>query len=222
LVAMLYVEGRLARGGLAIVGSRTPPQEAVDFAYELARRCGEPVISGLALGVDAAAHRGALAAGLPTVAFVGYGFGATYPPEHRELEREIIAAGGAVATECAPGTPVTDAALIRRDRLQAEHARAVVLIASELEGGAMHTVRFSRELGKPIYALNPQEERATLSQAYWGNLSALREGAVALPLDVDEALLIIRSADSTIASTRSANRASGSPKISGPDSTTSG
>jgi DNA processing protein len=185
--------GSLPRGGLAIVGSRTPPKEAEIFAFELARRCGEPVISGLARGIDAAAHRGALAAGLPTVAFVGYGFGATYPPEHRELEVQIIAAGGAVVTECEPGATVTPAALVRRDRLQAEHARALVLVASEIDGGAMHTVRFARELRKPIFVLLAQSR----SNRYAGNRFALGQGAIPLPLDVDEARAVLASNEPT-------------------------
>jgi DNA processing protein len=174
----------VAPGGLAIIGSRTPLPEAEAFAFELARRCGEQVIAGLALGVDAAAHRGALAAGIPTVAFVGYGLGATYPPEHRELEREIVAAGGAIVTDCAPGTPVCDDALILRDCRQAEYARAVVLVISERDGGAMHTVRFARQFGKPVYAVTYDAD---------GNRDALAKGAIPLPTDVDEALRIIHA-----------------------------
>ena len=90
--------------GIAIVGSRTPPPEAEAFAYGLARKLGEPIVSGLAPGIDAAAHRGALNAGIPTVAFVGYGFGATDPPEHADLERAIVAGGGAVAALLPAGT----------------------------------------------------------------------------------------------------------------------
>src|SRR5579863_2342425 len=105
---MLYLRGRLAEGGVAVIGSRTPPPQAAQFAYDLAFRLGLPIIAGLAPGIDAAAHRGALAAGIPTVAFVGYGFGCTDPPEHAGLEAAIITAGGAVATLEPPGTCISE------------------------------------------------------------------------------------------------------------------
>lgn len=188
----LYVFGVMPPSGIAIVGSRTPPSDARTFAYELARRLGEPVIAGLASGIDAAAHRGALAAGVPTVAFVGYGFGCTYPPENVDLERAIVSGGGAVATLLPPGTPVSQSALIDRDRLQAEHARAVVLICSELDGGAMHTMRFARDLARPRFAVTPPagEERSPL---WAGNPPAIAQGARPIPLDVGASLTLLTS-----------------------------
>jgi len=169
---------------VAIVGSRTPPPSAVAFAYRLAYVFDEPIISGLAPGIDAAAHRGALAAGRPTVAFVAYGFGCTDPPEHRDLENEIVARGGAVATLLPPGTPISDAARIERDRLQAERARAVILVCSEIGGGALHAMRFARELGKPRFAVRPPAH----SDAAWeGNRHCIDDGATPLPFDVEAA-----------------------------------
>jgi DNA processing protein len=187
---LLYVLGSMPVRGVAIVGSRTPPPAAERLAYMLAYRLREPVIAGLAMGIDAAAHRGALAAGAATLAFVGYGFGRTYPPEHRRLERAIVDGGGAIATLVAPGTPVSEKALIERDRLQAEHARAVVLICSELGGGAMHTMRFARQLGVPRFTVWPPESEK--DAAPWaGNVQALSEGATPLPLDADAGARIL-------------------------------
>jgi DNA processing protein len=188
----LHVRGTLPTRGMAIVGSRTPPAEAETFAYELARKLGEPIVSGLAPGIDVAAHRGALRAGVPTVAFVGYGFGATEPPEHVELESAIVAGGGAVATLLAPGTPVSPESSIERDRLQVEHARAVVLICSEIGGGAMHTMRFAKELAKPRFAIMPPEEMK-LRPEWAGNLACIAEGATPLPLDLTAAVDLLRS-----------------------------
>src|SRR5262249_21668510 len=147
----LCVRGTIPSGGIAIVGSRTPPAPAAAFARELAAKCDTPVVSGLALGIDAAAHMGAIEAGLPTIAYVGTGLGMTYPPEHRALEDEIIAHGGAVASERLPDEPVTKSSLMHRDRLQAAHARATVLVASEIDGGAMQTMRFAKELHRPRF-----------------------------------------------------------------------
>lgn len=124
------------------------------------------------------------------MAFVGYGFGATYPPENVELEREILRAGGAIATLRAPGQAVSEKSLIERDRLQAEHAAAVVLVASELAGGAMHTMRFAAQLGRLRFAVAPPNQSQG-DVAWAGNVRALADGAVPLPLDVNEALRII-------------------------------
>jgi DNA processing protein len=187
----LYVRGRLPSRGVAIVGSRTPPPQAAALAYDLALRIGEPVVAGLALGIDAAAHRGALAAGTPTVAFVAYGFGATDPPELAELEEAIVKGGGAVATLLPPGTRVSEESRIARDRLQAEHARAVVLICSEIDGGALHTMQFARELRRARFAIAPPAD-ASGSPAWAGNLKCIAEGATPLPLEVDAALAGVR------------------------------
>ncbi len=187
----MYVRGRLPQGGVAIVGSRTPPPEAAAFAYELAFRLGEPVVAGLALGIDAVAHRGALAAGVPTVAFVGYGFGMTYPPENAALEEEIVRGGGAIATLLHPGTPVSEGALIERDRLQAEHSRAVVLVCTEIGGGAMHTMDFARELGRPRFVVTPPDGAENLPE-WAGNLACIAGRATPLPFDVGAALRVLK------------------------------
>ncbi len=186
----LYIRGRVPATGIAVIGSRTPPVEAEAFAYRLAFELREPVIAGLAPGIDAAAHRGALAAGVATVAFVGYGFGRTDPPEHEALELAIVDAGGAVATLVAPGAPATAESLVARDRLQAQLARAVVLISSERVGGAAHTMRFAAELGRARFAVAAPE--GTDPSEPWGlNRLCLAEGAIPLPFDPSGAMAII-------------------------------
>jgi DNA processing protein len=187
----LYVRGALPAGGVAIVGSRRPPPAAAAFAYALAFELHEPIVAGLALGIDTAAHRGALAAGTPTVAFVGYGFGRTYPPENADLEEAIVRAGGAVATPRPPGTPVSDAALIERDRLQAEHASAVVLVCTEIDGGTMHTMRFAHELGRTRWTVIPPVAESDSPQ-WAGNLACIADGATPLPFDVPAAVALLK------------------------------
>jgi DNA processing protein len=188
---VLYVRGTLPHDGVAIIGSRTPPRDAAAFAYQLASRLREPIVAGLALGIDAAAHRGALAARMPTVAFVGYGFGCTYPPEHVVLEHAILSGGGAIATLCPPGTPVSDQALIERDRLQAEHARAVVLICGEMDGGAMHSMQFAAELRRPRFAVTPPASSESAPE-WAGNLRCFEDGATPLPFDIEAAVVMLR------------------------------
>lgn len=185
----LIVRGALSAGtsgpaGIAIVGTRQADDETRSFARELAMRLAGPIVSGLARGIDAAAHEGALAAGTPTIAYVGNGLGATHPPEHRDLEERIVVAGGAILSERLPDEPVASWALVKRDRLQAAHARAIALVQSEADGGAMHAMHCARELGRERFALDPPNR---MEEAYGGNARALAEGATALPWDVDEA-----------------------------------
>ncbi len=186
--AFLFVRGTLPDAGIAIVGSRTPTPAATAFAREFAAKCGAPVISGLALGIDAAAHLGAMEAGLPTMAYVGTGLGITYPPQHQALEDEIVTRGGAVASERLPDEPVSKSSLVHRDRLQAAHARATVLVASEADGGAMQTMRFAKELGRPRFVVD-----ASGAPEYAGNVQARGDGAVPIPFSVDAALKEMRS-----------------------------
>ena len=191
-VARLYVRGHLPAGGIAVIGSRTPPPAAAEFAYELSYRLREPIVAGLAPGIDEAAHRGALDAGVPTVAFVGYGFGCTDPPEFRELEDAIVAAGGAIATLLPPGTRVSTRSRIARDRLQAEHAHAVVLVCSETGGGAMYTMRFAQELETQRFAVQPPPR--CVDPVWDGNRRCIDAGATALPFNVGEAVVMLGSA----------------------------
>jgi DNA processing protein len=190
--AFLTVRGAFdARGpaGTAIVGSRTASPEGVAFAHALAGRVAAPIVSGLALGIDAAAHEGALAAGAATLAYVGTGLGATYPPEHAALEERIVAGGGAVLSELLPGETVTPWSLVRRDRLQAAHAVAVVLVESELGGGAMHTLAAARKLGRATFVLEPRD-----GSGFGGNARARDEGSTVLPWNPEEALRSIAEA----------------------------
>ncbi len=182
----LTFRGTLPEGGVAVIGTRDADATARAFAYALGRELRVPVVSGLARGIDTAAHRGALAAGTPTIAYVGTGLGVVYPPENAELAEEIVRAGGALASERLPRERVTTWALVRRDRLQAAHAAVTVLIASEPDGGAMHTMRFARELERPRFALAPGR-----CANDGGNVRALEDGAVALPWDAGEAARLI-------------------------------
>ncbi len=173
------------RAGTAIVGTREADGRALDAARALGQSVPGPIVSGLARGIDAAAHEGALAAGTPTYAYVGTGLGVTYPPEHAELEARIVAAGGAILSEYLPDEAVTRWSLVRRDRLQAAHAAAVVLVQSEADGGAMHALAAARRLERPRFAFEaPAGEGMT---RYAGNVRAIAEGAVALPWDLARA-----------------------------------
>jgi DNA processing protein len=187
--AVLWVRGTLPSGCIAIVGSRYAGERALHFAFDLAAALGAPVVSGLAHGVDSAAHRGALAGGVPTLAYVGTGIDRTYPYDRRDLEAQIVGAGGGIASEQAAGAGATRWTLMRRDRLQAAHAFATVLIVTEATGGAMETLRFARRLSRPRYALS-----ACAGEPCDGNALAIAEGAIPLPWNVERACeLIVQS-----------------------------
>jgi len=170
------------REGTAIVGAHEADDEALLAARTLALRATPPIVSGLARGIDAAAHEGALHAGRATYAYVGTGLGTTYPPEHASLADRIVAAGGAILSEMLPDETVSRWSLVRRDRLQAAHAASLVLVASERDGGAMHALRTARMLGRPRFTMAPRA-----GTRYDGNRVAIAEGAAALPWDLPHA-----------------------------------
>ncbi len=180
--AFLCARGIMPLGGVAIVGSRDATDAGCRFAFDLARALDCAVVSGLARGIDAAAHRGALAGGRPQIAYVATGVAQTYPPEHAELAEQIVAGGGAIASERLPDETAAAWAFVRRDRLQAAHAAAVVLVESDAGGGAMHTLRFARELGRPRFALRGEQT---------GNTLAVATGATPLPADIAAAVTAI-------------------------------
>ena len=155
---VLYVRGNIAllhRRGLAIVGSRnaTPQgmQTAEAFGKALAGR-GLSIVSGLALGIDAAAHRGALAAGGDTVAVIGTGADRIYPARNRELAL-AIAEQGAIVSEFPLGTPVMAANFPRRNRIISGLSRGVLVVEAAPESGSLITARLAAEQGREVFAI---------------------------------------------------------------------
>lgn len=155
---VLYVRGNpdlLKRPGLAVVGSRnaTPQglQTAESFARTLADR-GLCIVSGLALGIDAAAHRGALAAGGDTVAVIGTGADRLYPARNKELALSI-AERGAIVSEFPLGTPVLAHNFPRRNRIISGLARGVLVVEAAPESGSLITARLAGEQGRDVFAI---------------------------------------------------------------------
>lgn len=155
---LLYVRGRLEllnRPALSIVGSRNPtPQglhNAERFAAALAD-AGLVVASGLALGIDAAAHRGALSVSGDTIAFIGTGIDRIYPARNRELAHEI-GAKGTIVSEFPLGTPVIAANFPRRNRLISGIARGVLVVEAAMESGSLITARLAGEQGRDVFAI---------------------------------------------------------------------
>jgi DNA processing protein len=150
-----------AAHSVAIVGARAARLEAVDQARSLARDLagrGVMIVSGGALGVDAAAHRGALdshaATGAgATVAVFGCGIDVVYPAQHQGLFDEIRAAGGVLLSQFRPGTPPRPANFVRRNAVIAGLADAVVVIGAGATSGALHTAAAARALGRVVAAM---------------------------------------------------------------------
>ncbi|QRF57507.1 DNA-processing protein DprA [Variovorax paradoxus] len=148
---------------LAVVGSRNPTPQGASNARAFGRALGEaglPVISGLALGVDGAAHQGALdaadAAGagprLATVAVVGTGLDRVYPARHRELAQRITQQG-LIVSEFLLGTPPLTQNFPKRNRLIAGLARGTLVVEAALASGSLITARLTSEQGKDVFAI---------------------------------------------------------------------
>lgn len=173
----LFVKGSLPRGpAVAIVGSR----RASRYGSAVARRLGAMlggagwvVVSGLALGIDGEAHRGALDAGGTTAAVLGSGIDVWYPVRHRSLGEAILEAGGAVVSEFPPGTPPAPWRFPCRNRIIAGWASVVVVVEAAERSGALITARLAAEWGRDVLALPGDIHRPTSK----GANGLIRDGA---------------------------------------------
>ena len=155
---LLYIKGRrelLNRPALAVVGSRNATAQGNANAEEFARtlsNAGITIVSGLALGIDAAAHRGGLAGAASSIAVVGTGLDVVYPARNRELAHEL-AARGALVSEFALGTPALGANFPRRNRVISGMCRGCVVVEAALQSGSLITARLANEQGREVFAL---------------------------------------------------------------------
>lgn len=189
---LLYIKGRpelLARPGLAIVGSRNATLQgkanAASFAAALSQ-AGVCVVSGLALGIDAAAHEGALRGPGSTIAVVGTGADLCYPARNRALS-ERIAAEGAIVSEYPLGTPPSAGNFPRRNRIISGLSSGVLVVEAAARSGSLITARVACEQGREVYAL-PGSIHAPLAK---GCHKLIRDGARLVDC-VDELLDALR------------------------------
>lgn len=154
----VFAAGRIAlaaRDAVAVVGSRHPTPQGLDHARDFARALAEQgwtVVSGLALGIDAAAHEAALGTDAGTVAVIGCGPDLAYPARHRALY-ERIAAEGLLLSEFPPGTPPRPAHFPQRNRLIASLARGTLVVEAALQSGSLITARLALEVGADVFAI---------------------------------------------------------------------
>lgn len=183
--AELRLRGALGgRRRVAVVGSRATDEYGADLARDVAAglaRAGVSVVSGGALGVDAAAHEAALDAGGHTVAVLGTGVDVTYPASHRALYERILAGGGALLSEFPDGTPAFRSNFPARNRVISGLSEAVVVVRAGARSGALITAAWARAQGIPVLAV-PGDVRDALSA---GTTGLLRAGARAVASGAD-------------------------------------
>lgn len=141
---------------VAVIGARAADSMGIHIAYNLGMRYaeqGEIVISGLALGCDAAAHEGCLNVSGKTIAVVASGLNITHPKEHRELQQRILNSDGLLLSEQLLSVKANPTKLIARNRLQAALSQSVILVQCPKESGSMKTMDFARRYNKACYAV---------------------------------------------------------------------
>lgn len=184
----LYVRGApLAETpAVAIVGTRKATNEGRTLARRFAREIagqGITVVSGLAFGIDAAAHEGALEAGGKTVAVLASGADIISPRSHEGLGKTILARGGTIVSEYPPGTPAMAHRFLERNRIISGLSRAIIVIEAPEESGALATARFALDQNRDVFVV----PGPVWSPQYKGSHTLLKAGA-ALVTDAAEVI----------------------------------
>lgn len=191
--ALIYWQGDLKRDdlGVAVVGSRKASERARSNARRIVDMVvdkGWTVVSGLAQGIDAAAHAAALEAGGRTVAVMGTGLERTYPPEHAELREQIVSCGGLVMTQFEPGAPVSKQSFPMRNVTMSGYSLATIVVTAGEHSGTRHQARRALLHGRNVILLAPVVEETS-----WGKKMSSQPGVFVASdvADVKEALTAI-------------------------------
>ncbi|MDP1706568.1 MAG: DNA-processing protein DprA [bacterium] len=161
---------------VAIVGTRKATQDGCLAAKRLAKELAEKgfvIVSGLALGIDAAAHEGALAGNGETIAVLANGVDQIYPRSHERLGEEILKRNGLLISEYEPGTPPYPSQFLARNRIISGLSLATIIIEAPRRSGALVTARWALDQGREVFVMpgNP------FSQNYQGSHMLIRNGA---------------------------------------------
>lgn len=158
---MLYMLGKCElnfRHAVAIVGTRHATHYGIDFTTrlvtDLAQKLpGVAIISGLAFGIDVAAHKAALAASTPTVAVMAHGLSTIYPAEHRSVAAKIVESGSAIVTEYTSDYQINRGSFLARNRIIAGLSDCTVVVESDYKGGALATARIASAYNRDVFAV---------------------------------------------------------------------
>ncbi|MFT7776744.1 MAG: DNA-processing protein DprA [Roseateles sp.] len=197
---LLWLQGRrelLAAPSIAVVGSRASTTQGSDNARAFSRalaRAGYAIVSGLALGVDAAAHEGALDGGGATIAVVGTGLDRVYPRCNEALAARLLAAGGLIVSEYALGISARQANFPRRNRIIVGLAQGCLVIEAAVPSGSLGTARLAVEAGRKVFAI-PGSIHSTQARS---RHALIRQGAK-----------LVESADDVLAELSALDRAPG-------------
>jgi DNA protecting protein DprA len=164
---------------IAIVGTRAASVEMCQHTSQMSLHLaqhGLPVVSGLALGVDGAAHRGALAASIPcpTIAVLAHGLDRLYPSSHAQLAESILSKGGALVSEYPPGTEPLKHHFLERNRIIAALALGVVVVQAGERSGSLVTARYAADFGRDVFVM----ESADGDSAFSGGAQLIEDGAI--------------------------------------------
>jgi len=155
---LLYVRGNVSilnDPQLAIVGSRSPSHSGLSNSYEFAKHLGGSglcITSGLALGVDGAAHKGAIDANAPTIAVIATGTDRVYPAKHRDLAHKIVE-NGAIISEFPIGSPAKSENFPRRNRIISGIAHGTLVVEAAKRSGSLITARLASEQNREVFAI---------------------------------------------------------------------
>ncbi|WOH36482.1 DNA-processing protein DprA [Thalassotalea fonticola] len=189
---LLFGQGNLSllnQYQLAMVGSRSATISARElakkFAYQLSLE-DIVITSGLALGIDSAAHRGALTANMPTIAVVGTGLDIVYPARNKPLAKDILACGGAIISEYLPGTKPNPGCFPKRNRIITGMSLGVFVVEAQLKSGSLISARMAIEQNREVFAMpgainNPQSK---------GCHSLIKQGATLVD-EVEDILFLL-------------------------------
>lgn len=193
---LLYYRGRietLSKAAVAVVGTRIPAGNAASASWRIGFDLGQlsiPVVSGLALGIDSFAHAGNHRAGCGSVAVLGCGIDAVYPPANRQLAVELLQRGGVILSEYPPGTPPAPFRFPERNRIVSGLATVTVVVQAPLKSGALITADFALEQGREVVVM-----KTGLRGERGGGGAALAQSGAPVIESCNELLPLIRRTD---------------------------
>lgn len=185
---VLFVRGHLSvlemLPGVAVVGSRSATTQGMEIARRISAflsKKGWPIVSGLALGIDAAAHQGALEAGGKTIAVLAHGLHRASPAQNKALAEKILDSGGLWLSEHAPDVPAQKHFFVQRNRIQAGLSAGSIIVEGKAESGSMTQAQYCLGQKRQLFAILPPKGKSSLRLVSEGPEKLVKEhGAIAI------------------------------------------